>query len=259
MNPLRLVAAYYRSQGLWPTLQKVLRYPLRWLPGRSAEAAPKAHLQLPDAKARFTDIFERRVWGPMESASGYGSSVRYTERLRASLPELFAKLGVKRVLDAPCGDFNWMRQVVESNDIDYLGGDIVEPLIAQNRARYTLPRVSFLPLDITTDPLPDADLMICRDCLFHLSYADALAFLRNFARSNIPYLLTTTHMNAGLFSNQDIVTGDFRHIDLFLPPFSLPREVRWRVEDWMPPEAMREMCVWSREQVAQAVAGAERS
>lgn len=253
MKVLKLVAAYYRSQGLVPTLRKCLQYPLRFIPGGRTDAASRQHLRLPDAKSRFTDIFERKAWGPLESASGYGSSVQYTERLRAGLPDLFARLGVKRVLDAPCGDFNWMRLVVEANDIDYTGGDIVEPLIEQNRARYPLPRVRFMVLDITRDPLPEADLMICRDCLFHLSFADVRAFFENFARSNIPWLLTTTHMNAGLFRNEDIETGDFRRIDLFLPPFNLPPDVAWRVEDWMPPEAMREMCVWSREQVAQAL------
>jgi len=256
-----LLTAYYRRRGLWPTLRKILGVAWRLRRRESAgQTATNPSLLLPDAQARFTDIFQRRGWGPMESASGYGSSVAYTGPLRAALPGLFARLGVRRLLDAPCGDFNWMRLVVESNDIEYLGGDIVEPLIAQNRARHQgLPRVSFMQLDITREPLPAADLMICRDCLFHLSYADALAFLRNFADSSIPWLLTTTHMNAGQFVNRDIETGDFRRIDLFQPPFSLPAAVIWRVEDWMPPEPMREMCVWSREQVAQALEGGGRA
>lgn len=99
-------------------------------------------------------------------------------------------------------------------------------------------------LDIAQDRLPQADLMICRDCLFHLSYEDTERFLRNFRASGIPYLLTTTHFNRSGFVNRDIDTGDWRWMDLFQPPYRFPAAPAWRVVDG---GGDREMCLWARE------------
>src|SRR3712207_7875432 len=46
-----------------------------------------------------------------ESYSGRGSELGATESLRSYLPQLFERLNIKTFLDAPCGDWNWMRQV----------------------------------------------------------------------------------------------------------------------------------------------------
>jgi hypothetical protein len=35
------------------------------------------------------------------------------------------------MLDAPCGDFNWMKEV-DLSAVHYTGGDIVEPLVNSN-------------------------------------------------------------------------------------------------------------------------------
>ena len=79
-------------------------------------------------------------------------------------------------------------------------------------------------LDLTRDPLPKADLLFSRDCLVHLSFADVRRALGGVLRSGIPYLLTTTF--PGGASNEDIVTGDWRPLDLERPPFSFPRPLR---------------------------------
>ena len=72
----------------------------------------------------------------------------------------------------------------------------------------------------TGSPLPSADLLLCRDCLVHLSFQDAGQALANIRRSTIGYLLTTTF--PGEADNQDIVTGDWRPLNLERPPFSFP-------------------------------------
>jgi alpha-maltose-1-phosphate synthase len=199
-------------------------------------------------QATFTKIYQTNYWGNPESRSGPGSMIRYTANLRRHLPELFRKYNIATVLDAPCGDYNWMRLVVESTPIQYIGADIVQDIVESNQP-FTSDRASFLQLDITTQPLPKADLMICRDCLFHLTYEDTKAFLVNFIEANIPYLLTTTHKNNQKFSNRNIKTGDFRRIDLFSAPYNLHRKPQERIDDWMSPEPEREMCLWSKEQI----------
>jgi hypothetical protein len=61
--------------------------------------------------------------------------MRYTETIRQTLPALLAELRVESMLDLPCGDFNWMKQV-ELPVSRYIGADIVEPLIAKNQGQY---------------------------------------------------------------------------------------------------------------------------
>lgn len=202
---------------------------------------------------RFTQIYKINYWGNNESVSGRGSTLMLTSNLRNNLPILFEKFAIKRVFDGPCGDFNWMRHVVDATNIDYIGGDIVLPLIESNQSKYETQRVKFKKIDLTKDVLPEADLMICRDCLFHLSYEDTKQLLDNFVQSNIPYLLTTTYHNDTSFKNKDIITGHFRMIDLFSPPYNFPKEVLFKIDDWVAPESPRSMCLWSKDQIIEAI------
>jgi hypothetical protein len=70
---------------------------------------------------------------------------------------------------------------------------------------------------------PAADLLLCRDCLVHLSFADIDKALRNIRRSSLAYLLTTTFPAESV--NADIVTGDWRPLNLQAAPFNLPTPV----------------------------------
>jgi len=204
----------------------------------------------PKREQVFDKIYAKNYWGSMESISGRGSELSQTENIRRELPKIFAKYNCTSILDAPCGDFNWLRQVVEKIDVKYCGGDIVQNLVEVNNAKYSDEKTKFMKLDICKDPLPSADIMICRDCLFHLSYSDITAFIENFAASHIPLLLVTSHKNEnGIFKNKNIKTGDFRMIDLFSHPFGFPADVLYRFDDFNDPEPAREMCLFSREQI----------
>ena len=81
-----------------------------------------------DRASRFQRIFEENTWGNTESVSGEGSNLDRTAVLRAKLPALLARHGVQSMLDAPCGDFYWMKEV-PLGDIDYTGADIVPEII----------------------------------------------------------------------------------------------------------------------------------
>jgi hypothetical protein len=83
-------------------------------------------------------------------------------------------------------------------------------------------------LDLTSSPLPPADLLLCRDCLVHLSLTDARRALANIRRSDITYLLTTTFPAEP--TNVDVVTGDWRPLNLQRPPFGFPEPLELLVE-----------------------------
>ena len=184
-----------------------------------------------DRAARFQRIFEENAWGNSESVSGEGSNLTRTAVVRAALPGLLARHGVRSLVDAPCGDFYWMKEVALGGvdyDVDYIGVDIVPEIIARDVELYAGPHRRFLLCDLVDGPLPNADLILCRDCLVHLPYHETRKALENFRQSGATWLLTTTF--TGPRENRDIALGDWRAINLERPPYNFPRPVDVIVE-----------------------------
>ncbi|WP_202947710.1 class I SAM-dependent methyltransferase [Advenella kashmirensis] len=102
----------------------------------------------------------------------------------------------------------------------YTGIDIVPSLIEQNIHQWTGNEAHrFMVADITVNPLPTADLILCRDCLVHLSFAHIDAALANFRASGARWLLTTTFPM--IEENVDCEDGDWRALNLTLPAILL--------------------------------------
>ncbi len=185
----------------------------------------------PDCQSVFQEIHDGNDWGSQRSASGPGSELQETEDIRGLLPPLLRRLDINSILDAPCGDFHWMRQL-DLSAIDYVGADVVLALIEGNQADFEAPKRRFVHADLTKDPLPKADLILCRDCLIHLSFKDALATIRNFQKSGGRYLLITT--DPTVQANRPIRTGGFRALNLQLPPFSFPHPLELHRDRYSP-------------------------
>ena len=179
--------------------------------------------RLKSKRSIFAGIYENHGFGGEESISGPGSSLEQTSVIRQEMPKLLEELEAKSLLDAPCGDFHWMKEADLELDL-YIGGDIVPDLIAQNREKYACETRKFMTLDITMQNLPQVDLILCRDCLIHLSFKHCVAAIRNFRKSRSRYLLTTTY--AQLTENRDIRTGLYRPINLQAPPFDFPEPIQ---------------------------------
>lgn len=195
----------------------------------------------------FTEIFKKNKWGNNESVSGPSSTLLRTKNLRNELPLLIKKLGVKKLLDGPCGDLNWMKYFLNNIDISYTGIDIVHEVIENNKAIFSgRCNINFINLDIVIDELPYADLLISRDFLFHLSYSDTKKFLGNFLASKIPYILTTSHINIKNFKNIDIKTGGWRWMDLLIDPYNFPNDPIYSILDG---GGDRNMHLWTRDQI----------
>ncbi|HSU56466.1 MAG TPA: class I SAM-dependent methyltransferase [Candidatus Dormibacteraeota bacterium] len=168
----------------------------------------------------FTEIYRNNGWSGQNSLSGAGSDDPQTKIILRELPALFKELEIFSILDIPCGDFYWMKKI-NLGKIKYIGGDIVGGLIKRNTERYATGNVQFQKLDLIKDKLPEVDLVLCRDCLIHLSFEDMRSSLRNVCESRSKYLLTTTYVNRT--ENQDIQTGGFHPINLEIAPFNLGR------------------------------------
>jgi len=182
------------------------------------EARRHEFVDLP-LEQRFAQIFTTNLWAS-DSRSGLGSELTATAVVREQLPRLLEALSAGSLLDLPCGDFGWLSTV--PLDLDYIGGDIVGEVVASNELRYGGPgtRRRFMRLDLTADPLPRADVVLCRDCLVHLSYGHISQAFDNLRRSGSTWLLTTTFLDH--HENTDIESGDWRLLNLTRPPFNLP-------------------------------------
>jgi hypothetical protein len=180
---------------------------------------PKSRLE-----KKFTGIFNNNGFEGVVSKSGKGSDLVQTENIRKELPGLLSDLQVKIFMDAPCGDFYWMREVNLDGIDKYIGVDIVSDIIKINKKLISNKTFSFVHADLTAEMLPQADLVLCRDCLVHLCYSDISKVIRNFQRSKIRYCLTTSFSN--LPTNSDLGESVWRPLNLLKEPFNFPTPLR---------------------------------
>jgi len=173
-------------------------------------------------KRIFTEIFINNSWNSYESFSGNGSTLEQTISLRQDLTLILKKYQIKTLLDIPCGDFNWMKEVNLSS-INYIGGDIVKPLIKVNNKKFKSNEKTFRVLDIVNDKLPQCDLVFVRDCFVHLSFADIAKAIKNLKKSKSKYLLTTTFTNR--VTNEDTKDGGWRPLNLQIVPFQFSKPI----------------------------------
>ena len=206
-------------------------------------------------KKKFNFIYNTNYWSSKESRSGTGSTLDNTQIVRKGLNLVIKSYNIKNILDIPCGDFSWMMHFLEQQkNLNYVGGDIVSNLIRDLSEKYTTKNISFRQIDLIKDDLPKADLLFCRDCFMHLSNEDIKMSLKNFLRSDIKYLMASNNINESLKSNINIQTGEYRKVNLFLPPFNLPKKNLLNIDDIMVSKSNiyqdeRVMSLWSKDQL----------
>jgi hypothetical protein len=170
----------------------------------------------------FDTTYKYNLWNSNESRSGHGSELKNTKNIRKKLPILWKRFNIKTFLDAPCGDFNWMK-MIRKDDIEYIGIDVVDEAIEHNNQKYKSNNVTFKRLDITNDTLPKVDMILCKDCLQHLSFENVKNALQNFKKSGSKYLLVTSYPLTK--TNWDINDGGYRPLNIFIEPINLPAPI----------------------------------
>lgn len=189
--------------------------------------------ELMSAEEVFTDIYSNNRWGgsPGSFCSGSGSREPsivspYIARIRSEL-DLLGGMSM-RVVDLGCGDFSVGRQLASACG-QYVGVDIVKPLIDYNLKTYSNPQVTFRHANMISDELPDGDICIVRQVLQHLSNGEILAVLPKLFKYRWCFI-TEHHPSPGrlIQPNGDKPHGGdirvSRGSGIFLdePPFSVP-------------------------------------
>tara|TARA_Y100000591_G_scaffold116525_1_gene99596 strand:+ start:26 stop:739 length:714 start_codon:yes stop_codon:yes gene_type:complete len=209
------------------TIFKILRYPRRYLLKVEFFKAVKLN-------EKFSIIYKNNYWDNKESISGPGSTIKNTRNLRYVLKKIIKKYKVRTIFDAPCGDCNWIKFIFKKDQPKYIGADIVKDCVSKNKNKFKRKNLSFKQLDITKDKLPNTDLFICRDFMFHLSFKDNYKFLKNLRKINTKYILISSHTKnlKSSIINRDIKSGDFRKINLFRSPFNFKTNYELVVKDY---------------------------
>jgi hypothetical protein len=146
----------------------------------------------PDDQPVAWQSAHRFAEGACESVNGPGSDMAQAAPLVKWLPDLFHRYNIHTILDAPCGDWNWM-QYVSLEGFGYLGWDSDPKLIEFNREHYG---PMFECVNILKAVIPRADVILCRDYLAHLPNEYLLQVLDAFRESGSTYLLASTYPGA---------------------------------------------------------------
>lgn len=105
-----------------------------------------------------------------ETPNGGGSNLNQAKDILEHLPKIFKKFKIKSMIDAPCGDWNWM-QTLDLKGIQYYGYDVMPEYIEDNIERFASDTVSFKEMDIVEEKIsPAVDLILCRDFLMHIKW-----------------------------------------------------------------------------------------
>lgn len=109
---------------------------------------------------------------------GNGSTLANTAKIRAWLPELAERFNFVTINDAGAGDLHWIKRVQWQRPVAYRAFDLI-------------PRTDKVTaLDVTRDPMPTCDVILCRMVLNHLD-PDRIALAIGLFRRRARYLLAT--------------------------------------------------------------------
>jgi SAM-dependent methyltransferase len=171
----------------------------------------------------FRRIYLDGTWTdalPGMPRSGRGALPERSAAVIAFIRDLIGVGVVRSIVDIGCGDLTYIREIPEvtSGRCRYVGCDIVPELIRDHRA---LSWGEFHVADVTTPGFRvDADLVLLKDVLFHLTNEQALQALQNLRRSRWRWLVATS---SAINSNAERAFDrwHFAPLNLTLPPFNL--------------------------------------
>ena len=200
----------------------------------------------------FSKIYKEGVWGDGSKDypfSGLGSNPDIALPYVNFVKKIIDEYKVATVLDVGHGDWAMWRDY-KFEDTIYMGIDVAKGLSAQNTKIFESKNRKFLETS-ALGSLPDADLLLCKDVLQHLSLRDIDVILEKLSKfqyviicndmfgsitffKKVRYhmqpkarLKKLRHFKSPFFrsilplNNSEIVSGGYRRLDLEDPYFSL--------------------------------------
>jgi len=144
---------------------------------------------------RFSEIYQSARWA---SGTGVLSGSGSTASSCAAVAEWIEKCPCRKILDLGCGDLEWMARIpkVSEGRVGYHGVDVVPSLVAHHRRVFPwFSGEAASILDLADER--QADMIVMKDVLFHLSTADSTAILQHVAAwTRWRWLAVTSHAGA---------------------------------------------------------------
>ncbi|GMQ83059.1 MAG: class I SAM-dependent methyltransferase [Rhodothermia bacterium] len=184
----------------------------------------------------FTEIYDFNKWGGSkgELCSGAGTDDEQTVSAYTTMIAEKASVegfGDTTFVDLGCGDFRVGKQLLPMC-ADYIGVDVVKPLIRENQEKFGGTNTHFMHLDIVKNELPDGDVCFIRQVLQHLSNEQIVSVLEKLRKYKWVFITEHYPTDSGsIKSNMDKVHGaDIRLYDnsgvYFTEfPFELPERL----------------------------------
>ncbi len=174
----------------------------------------------------FSHVYEQRLWGVNEDhtpSSGWGSLPQFVIPYKQFLVDFMRENQIHSIVDVGCGDWIFSRQI-DWSSIQYTGVDVVADVIERNLFQFSAPNITFLHGDLLHMDLPEADLLVCKDVLQHLTNADIHLFLTKLKKFKYCLITNDFFTDAEMVGpeNRDIpYRGPHRPLDLTKPPFNV--------------------------------------
>lgn len=150
----------------------------------------------------FSDIYRNKEWGGEgEFFSGSGS---HTEHIITPYIDLLTNLiidnKIRKIVEIGCGDFYVMQKVLanmRTEDISYIGIDIVKDLIEYNQRNFSRDTIQFTCMDASSEDtiLPIGDMLIIRQVMQHLNNNAIRTIMEK--SNKFHYVLVTEHIYEG--------------------------------------------------------------
>lgn len=172
-----------------------------------------------ELQSAFKSIYANDTWG---FGSGIGSLPDTTLEYRYFLEKFIAKNAIKTVVDFGCGDWAFSRYIFWW-DSEYTGYDTVDTVIEKNNEQYSTDKIMFLISPRNFQDIKPADLLIVKDVLQHWNSNIIKEFLISI-KEKYQYILITNSQYPKENINKDISIGQFRPINLLIPPFNVQGE-----------------------------------
>jgi len=190
-----------------------------------------------DHEKIFTGIYTHAVWGRNKDGvgfSGLGSEYEETVEYRSFLQQFLKEKNIKSVVDIGCGDWEFS-QYIDWSGIHYIGYDIVEWVIQKNIQQFVRPGISFIYANFLNIELPEADLLLCKHVLQHLSNEDIFKLIPQLRKYK--YCLITNETDPRILTSLNYDNQPdhrARRLDLTRSPFNLSgiKVLNYRTKKW---------------------------
>jgi len=173
-------------------------------------------------ESTFTQIYATDAWG---KGSGAGSVPVHCLKWIEFMRKFIRAENVHSVVDLGCGDWQFSPYIYHDLNVEYVGYDVVKPVIEANKERWGPQGYDFRHLEFSTHvpEIHDAELYVIKDVLQHWSSARITAFLTEVLQSKtrLRYFLVCNCAEPEDWPEDDIGDGGWRPLFASRPPLSL--------------------------------------